>query len=62
MSLQHILKNSFDIRSVSFQLIYKAQSKQDMAKVTTTADSVDIRRVKWAQQLVNQASSNKQHE
>lgn len=30
-----------------------------MAKVTTTLDSVDIQRVKWAQQLTNKASSNK---
>lgn len=28
-----------------------------MAKVTTTADSVEIKRAKWAQTLTNQASS-----
>lgn len=38
-------------------MIYKAQSKQEMSKVTTTLDSVDIQRVKWAQQLTNKASS-----
>lgn len=41
-----------------FQLIYKAHSKEEMAKVTTTADSVDIQRAKWAQQLTNKASSD----
>lgn len=38
------------------QLIYKAQSKGDMAKVTTTADAVEIKRAKWAQRLTNKAS------
>lgn len=38
------------------QLIYKSQSKQEMAKVTTTADAVEITRAKWAQTLTNQAS------
>lgn len=37
-------------------MIYKAQSKEEMAKVTTTLDSVDIQRAKWAQQLSNKAS------
>lgn len=40
-----------------FQLIYKSQSKQDMAKVTTSADSLEIKRAKWAQTLTNQVSS-----
>ncbi|XP_047193270.1 nebulin isoform X28 [Scophthalmus maximus] len=34
-------------------MIYKAQSRVDMAKVTTTLDAVDIQRAKWAQQLTN---------
>lgn len=38
-------------------MIYKAQSRVDMAKVTTTLDAVDIQRAKWAQQLTNKASS-----
>lgn len=38
-------------------MIYKAQSKEDMAKVSTTLDAVDIQRAKWAQQLTNKASS-----
>uniref|UniRef100_A0A3B4XJE7 Nebulin n=1 Tax=Seriola lalandi dorsalis TaxID=1841481 RepID=A0A3B4XJE7_SERLL len=29
------------------------QSKEDMAKVTSSVDSLDIQRVKWAQQLTN---------
>lgn len=41
---------------VLFQLIYKAHSKAEMAKVTTPADAVDIQRAKWAQQLTNKAS------
>ncbi|XP_056292497.1 nebulin [Pseudoliparis swirei] len=35
------------------RLIYKAESKEIMAKVSTTVDSVDIVRAKWAQQLTN---------
>lgn len=48
-----------DVSSSLFclQMIYKAQSKQEMAKVSTTGDSVDILRAKWAQQLTNNASS-----
>lgn len=38
-------------------MIYKAHSKEEMAKVTTTVDSVEIQRAKWAQQLTNKASS-----
>lgn len=41
-----------------FQLIYKAQSKEEMAKVTTSADAIDLKRAKWAQQLTNKASSH----
>lgn len=37
-------------------MIYKAHSKQEMSKVTTTADCVDIQRAKWAQQLTNKVS------
>ena len=42
-------------------MIYKAQSKEEMAKVTTTADAVDIQRAKWAQQLTNKASSDSRY-
>lgn len=41
---------------VSFQRIYRAKSKKDMMKVSSIADSLDIKRVKWAQQLTNKAS------
>ena len=37
-------------------MIYTAQSKVDMAKVSNTLDSVDVQRSKWAQQLSNKAS------
>lgn len=37
-------------------MIYKAQSKEEMAKVSTTLDAVDIQRSKWAQLLTNKAS------
>ncbi|XP_015251987.1 PREDICTED: nebulin isoform X14 [Cyprinodon variegatus] len=33
--------------------IYRAQSRKDMVKVSSIADSMDIKRVKWAQQLTN---------
>ncbi|XP_010772379.1 nebulin-like, partial [Notothenia coriiceps] len=34
-------------------MIYKALAKEEMSKVRTTGDSVDIKRAKWAQQLTN---------
>ncbi|KAI4788154.1 hypothetical protein KUCAC02_036038, partial [Chaenocephalus aceratus] len=34
-------------------MIYKAQAREEMSKVRTTGDSVDIKRAKWAQLLTN---------
>ncbi|XP_075336119.1 nebulin isoform X5 [Odontesthes bonariensis] len=42
-----------DLKTHMSNLIYKAQSKEDNAKVSSTADSMDIQRVKWAQKLTN---------
>lgn len=47
-----------DFLLLYFQMIYKAQSKEEMAKVTTTVDSVDIKRAKWAQQLTNKVQTH----
>ncbi|XP_028991872.1 nebulin isoform X5 [Betta splendens] len=46
-------KRVTELKTHMSNLIYKAHSKQEMSKVTTTADAVDIQRAKWAQQLTN---------
>lgn len=50
------LLNSLILCFFFFQLIYKAHSKVEMSKATTPADTVDLKRAKWAQQLTNKAS------
>lgn len=39
-------------------MIYKAQSKEEMGKVSTPGDAVEFKRAKWAQKLTNKASSS----
>ncbi|TKS67790.1 Nebulin [Collichthys lucidus] len=51
-------KRVTELKTHMSHLIYKAQSKQEMSKVSTTVDAVDIQRAKWAQQLTNKASSH----
>ncbi|KAJ3592429.1 hypothetical protein NHX12_007556, partial [Muraenolepis orangiensis] len=46
-------KRVTELKSHMSMMIYKAQNKEDMSKVSTTLDSVDIQRAKWAQQLSN---------
>ncbi|XP_048095567.1 nebulin isoform X16 [Alosa alosa] len=43
-----------ELKTHMSNLIYKAQSKQEMSKCTNTLDSVDFQRAKWAQKLNNQ--------
>lgn len=42
------------------KLVYKAQGNEVKTKCTTTADSIDIQRVKWAQQLSNKVRTTNQ--
>ncbi|XP_070693824.1 nebulin isoform X2 [Pempheris klunzingeri] len=46
-------KRVTELKTHMSNIIYKAHSKEEMAKVTSTADAVDIQRAKWAQQLTN---------
>ncbi|XP_074551161.1 nebulin [Halichoeres trimaculatus] len=46
-------KRVTELKTHMSNMIYKAQSKEEMSKVSTTVDSVDIKRAKWAQQLTN---------
>ncbi|XP_051938798.1 nebulin isoform X13 [Hippocampus zosterae] len=46
-------KRVSELKSHLSMLIYKAQSKEDMAKVSTPADAVELKRAKWAQHLTN---------
>ncbi|KAM9710381.1 nebulin isoform 24-T25 [Menidia menidia] len=46
-------KRVTELKTHMSNLIYKAESKEEMARVCSTADSLDIQRVKWAQQLTN---------
>ncbi|XP_077436854.1 nebulin isoform X1 [Vanacampus margaritifer] len=46
-------KRVSELKSHLSLLIYKADSKEHMGKVSTTADAVDLKRAKWAQQLTN---------
>ncbi|KAM6934560.1 uncharacterized protein FYW49_000834 [Xenentodon cancila] len=46
-------KRVTELKTHMSNLIYKAQNKEEMAKVSSTADSLDIKRVHWAQQLTN---------
>ncbi|XP_028250356.1 nebulin isoform X14 [Parambassis ranga] len=46
-------KRVTELKTHMSNLIYKAQSKEEMSKVSSTGDSLDIMRVRWAQQLTN---------
>ncbi|CAN9498499.1 unnamed protein product [Ophioblennius macclurei] len=46
-------KRVTELKTHMSNMVYKYQSKQDMAKVSLTAQAVDVQRAKWAQQLTN---------
>ncbi|XP_048862145.1 nebulin-like isoform X34 [Brienomyrus brachyistius] len=46
-------KRVTELKTHMSDLVYKAQGNEVKTKCTSTADSIDIQRVKWAQQLSN---------